>query len=314
MKISQLFDVKYGTNLELNALEVSDCGIPFVSRTARNNGVSAYVKPILNLEPNPAMTISVAGGGSVLESFLQPLPYYSGRDMYVLIPKVSMQETELLFYCMCLKANQFKYNYGRQANRTLKDIEVPEFSHVPKWVKSANITKYELSNQADSIKQPLRNIAKWIEFKLSDLFTIEKGKRLTKSEFIKGQTPFIGAVTENNGITDYIQNMPRHQGGVITVNYNGNGVAEAFYQEKPFWCSDDVNVLIPKNIHLNIYIALFICTVIKHEKFRFSYGRKWNAERMSESKIRLPEKNGKPDIKYMEQYIKGLPYSASLNK
>ena len=51
VKISDIFDVKYGVNLALNQCEQQDGGIPFVSRTSENNGVSAYIKP-LNIEPN----------------------------------------------------------------------------------------------------------------------------------------------------------------------------------------------------------------------------------------------------------------------
>ena len=101
VKVSDLFDVKYGINLELNILDEceTDIGIPFVSRTANNNGISAYVLPLDNTNPNPANTISVAGGGSVMESFLQKEPYYSGRDLFYLTPKEKMTDQEMLFYC-----------------------------------------------------------------------------------------------------------------------------------------------------------------------------------------------------------------------
>ncbi|WP_140434281.1 restriction endonuclease [Escherichia coli] len=42
--LSELFDVNYGLNLELNKLEKDSSGINFVSRTSKNNGVSARVK------------------------------------------------------------------------------------------------------------------------------------------------------------------------------------------------------------------------------------------------------------------------------
>jgi len=86
VKISDLFDIVYGINLELvNLVQCKSTdrnSIPFVSRTENNNGVSAYVERELDIEPNPAHTLSVAGGGSVLSTFYQPLPYYSGRDLY----------------------------------------------------------------------------------------------------------------------------------------------------------------------------------------------------------------------------------------
>ncbi|HEX4113763.1 MAG TPA: hypothetical protein VH020_14615 [Stellaceae bacterium] len=104
--LSELFDVVYGSNLELNALTVDGAGINFVSRTSKNNGVSAKVKPIDGLFPIEGPVLSVAGGGSVLETFLQLEPFYSGRDLYVLRPKNEMTTDELLFYCCCVRANQ----------------------------------------------------------------------------------------------------------------------------------------------------------------------------------------------------------------
>lgn len=147
-KVSELFDVRYGVNLELNALEQTDDGINFVSRTAKNNGVSARVSPVKGIDPIPAGTISVAGGGSVMESFLQTEPYYSGRDLYYLTAKVPMTEQQKLYYCTCLRANKYRYNYGRQANRTLKDILIPSLDEIPPWVEE---TMRELVEEMQSV-------------------------------------------------------------------------------------------------------------------------------------------------------------------
>lgn len=137
VKVSDLFEVVYGVNLELNKLTLDPHGLNFVSRTANNNGVSAKVKPIDGLEPIEAGVLTVAGGGSVLETFLQPEPFYSGRDLYFLRPLQEMTTEQKLFYCMCIRANKFRFNYGRQANRTLKDLLIPAMSEIPNWVEQA---------------------------------------------------------------------------------------------------------------------------------------------------------------------------------
>lgn len=152
----------------------------------------------------------------------------------------------------------------------------------------------------------------WREFRYDSLFDIKKGNRLTKSEMTEGVTPFIGAIDSNNGHRQYINASPNHPGGTITVAYNGNGVAEAFYQSSPFRASDDVNVLYPK-FDINPYIAMFICALIRQEKFRFNYGRKWHLGRMKEAVLRLPTTpKGEPDWQYIEAYIKSIPYSRSI--
>ena len=61
---------------------------------------------------------------------------------------------------------------------------------------------------------------------------------------------------------------------------------------------------------MNKFIALFMITVIKANKYRFSYGRKWTMEKMKDFIIKLPSKSdGTPDFEYMEEFIKSLPYS-----
>ena len=89
-KLSDLFDYWYGVNLELVNCQINDKGIPFVSRTSNNNGVVARVELIPGIEPNPAHTLSLAGGGSVLSCFYQDEEYYSGRDLFILSPKKPM--------------------------------------------------------------------------------------------------------------------------------------------------------------------------------------------------------------------------------
>ena len=85
-----------------------------------------------------------------------------------------------------------------------------------------------------------------MDYYLKDLFDFEKGKRLTKEDIIPGDVNFLGAICDNNGIREKIETDIFWEPNCITVNYNGS-VGEAFYQDKPFWASDDVNVLYAKN-------------------------------------------------------------------
>ncbi|MFK3738735.1 restriction endonuclease subunit S [Massilia sp. TN1-12] len=141
--ISELFDVRYGVNLELNRCIPDPQGINFVSRSAKNNGVTGKVQKIKEVEPIEAGVLTVAGGGSVLETFVQMEPFYSGRDLYFLRPLIDLSLEQKLYYCMCIRANKYRYNYGRQANRTLKDIPIPAVSEIPDWVHKSfeNVAK-----------------------------------------------------------------------------------------------------------------------------------------------------------------------------
>lgn len=150
------------------------------------------------------------------------------------------------------------------------------------------------------------NVENWHTFLLSELFDIRKGKRLTREDQIEGDTPFIGATACNNGITAYIGQKALHQGNTISLTYNGS-VGEAFYQPTPFWASDDVNVLYPRGFTLTEKSALFICTVLRHEKQMWSYARKWNLDQMNTTSIKLPvNKSNQIDLLFMEEFMDRL--------
>ena len=144
----------------------------------------------------------------------------------------------------------------------------------------------------------------WKWFRYDEIFDIRKGKRLTKENMTEGNIRYIGAIDSNNGLSAFIGNDSQlHQGNTITVSYNGS-IGYAFYQDKEFWATDDVNVLYPR-FSLNRYIAMFLCRLIEMEQYRFCYGRKWDLEAMNKSKIKLPvTPEGTPDWKYMEDFVK----------
>lgn len=239
--VSDLFDIRYGQSLELNRLKrtTSALGVAFVSRQMGDNGVSAFVEQIRDVAPALPGEMSVAlGGNGVLSTFLQERPFYTGRDVAILSSKKPMSKATLLYYAMCIKANRYRYSYGRQANRSLPTIVVPSPANLPTWVLKTEVDRFGASKEP-KIQElvALPPHTKWRRYRLGDLFDLKKGKRLTKSDMVPGTTPFIGAVDNNNGLTAFVGQPAIHTGNTITVNYNGNGVAEAYYQPIAYRCS-----------------------------------------------------------------------------
>lgn len=146
----------------------------------------------------------------------------------------------------------------------------------------------------------------WKPFKYQSLFRIEKGERLTKADMIEGGINYIGASAFNNGITAHIGNTEHlHEANSITVCYNGS-IGSAFYQEKPFWASDDVNVFYP-NFKMDLYIALFFVSLFRKEGIRYQFLDKWTLDKMNETTVLLPcDKEGNPDWDIIRKFIKKL--------
>lgn len=314
IELDNLFDVTYGNKFDANKMKFTQDGeINFISRTSRNNGCVGKVVKVKNILPfNPGMITVSLGGSYLLSSFVQPQEFYTAQNVAVLSPRKEMTLNEKIFYCKCISMNRFKYSaFGREANKTLKKLLVPK--NVPAWVQENKLEEFSKQNAPFSNKKLSLKDCKMKDFSFSYIFKIDKGKRIVISKHARdGNCPFVSSTSKNNGVSNWLDVEPIHRGNTITVNYNGS-IGEAFYQPVPFWASDDVNVLY-SNFKLNPYIAMFLITMIKKEKYRFNFGRKWHSERMEKSKIRLPvDENGDPDWKFMENFIKGLPYSKYLD-
>lgn len=181
----------------------------------------------------------------------------------------------------------------------------------------------------------------WKYFEFDKIFFIKKGfynKKPEPSGY--GTIPFLGASDKNHGITDYYtieeiadasktgkgknvslekKLFPAH---AVCVTNNGS-VGYAYYMDKQFTCSHDVNPLYKKDGEFNFYTGMFIASIIMNDRYRWGYGRKWRPIRMQHSRIKLPilmsgvnpiidndkkfsEEGYIPDWKYMENYIKSL--------
>ncbi|MEI6746463.1 MAG: restriction endonuclease subunit S [Methylococcaceae bacterium] len=290
--IKDLFTIKYGNSLEL--IRLDKCkktdwnAINFVSRTENNNGVSAIVEKVISESLNPAHTLSVAVGGSVLATFYQSEEYYTGFHVLVLIPKKAFSVLEMLFYAMCIRKNKYRYSYGRQANKTLKDLLIPET--MPDKFQSIDFdgicakaneikTVFKIENSQDI--KPIAHDAKLVPIK--DLFTIKYGNSLELVRLDKckktdwNAVNFVSRTEKNNGISAIVEKIisevpnPAH-----TLSVAGGGsVLATFYQSKEYYSGRDIYCLIPKK-EFSTLEMLFYATCIRKNKYRYSYGRQAN--------------------------------------
>lgn len=295
--LEELFEIKYGVNLELNSLQKSNEGINFVARTSKNNGVTAKVKRMIYLSPIPSGTISVAGGGSVLEAFLQDSPYYSGRDLFYLAPKTDMSDEVKLFYCHCLRMNKFKYSYGRQANITLPFIKVPTLEEAEIFVanfsikdtEQAMIGRLDLSDLHVKIDDVATGEPEMVP--LSSLFKPRNGifsggvKRLSYKKN-DNWIPYIRpSYKQSTSIDAYVnKNMFAPEevfpAGTLYVSTDGQGSHTYSYVSVcDFVPNSNITVLIPNN-NMTLREKLFYAMCISHNRFKFSYGRKPKGKRL----------------------------------
>jgi len=317
MKISDLFDLYQGNGFELINMEVDDSSaVCFVARTSDNNGVVASVKRPAGKNPFPAGSISVALGGSVLSAFVQNKPFYTGFHVMVLKPKKQMTLEEKLFYCHAIKMNAYRYNYGRQANKTLKDISLPE---LPRWLENYKIDYSPITTKIQRKNQPL-DLNEWQSFKLRDLFAFKRGKGITTAEIEEnlGSIPCVQSGESNNGVIGHMNDIfmkdSKHtyvKAPFLSLARSGtSGVVNI--QNKDSYVGDSTYALKLKGKE-NIYLYIFLSAILNKERYRYAYGRKVVIEAYIDKFIKLPtDKTGNPDWAYMESYIKSLPHGDNI--
>lgn len=296
-RVIDLFEVEYGCNMELNALEIDPNGINFVSRTSKNNGVSARVKLVPGIKPIPGGTLSVACGGSVMETFLQSSPYYSGRDLYYLTPKINMSNEMLLYYAMCLRGNKFKFSYGRQANVSLPDLPIPCIESIPDYVSLMSVSDYgrKLLKTIcfDNIKCPYPKKSEPELVRLDQLFDDKPG--IASSSVIRSNEklsdnwiPYIRpSYRQETCIDAYVNRglIPSNKifsSETIYVSTDGQGSHTYSYVSTfEFVPNSNVTVLIPKR-PMSLQEKLYYSQCITKNRYKFSYGRKPKGERLKE--------------------------------
>ena len=330
-KVSDLFDVKYGVNLELNTCDECDrCtenSINFVARTAENNGVSSRVIVLEGVLPQKAGLITVAGGGSVLSTFLQSEPFYSGRDLYTLDAKDDISDEAKMFVITVIEQNKYRYSYGRQANKTLPDLELrlpitrdslPDWQFMEDYIKSLHHKPLTTKNKA--IQEPELKVEEWKEFRFGDLISaIYKAKAINKDDLSVAGTEddsirYITRTAEDNGCELHAvrSELPTNiieDGNAISI---GDTTATCFYQDEDFITGDHM-VVVRADSWLNIYTGLFIVAILQGEQYKYSYGRAYLMDRIKDTIMKLPAgADGNPDWQFIENYIKALPYGDRL--
>ncbi|RKV08242.1 restriction endonuclease subunit S [Helicobacter pylori] len=155
------------------------------------------------------------------------------------------------------------------------------------------------------------NAIKWGEFKLGDLFEMERGTRLTKANRIKGTRPLVTAGYENYGVAEYISNHDQKvfKGNTITIDMFAN----AFYRYSEYSADDNILVLTPKftmSYRIGLCVTARINAVLKA---KFSYGKQYRQKDFNVTIISLPLKPTAKtqtlediDFDFMEKFIAEL--------
>lgn len=311
-KISEYFVASYGKIKEPFG-DFLQGKTPFVSSGDISNGIVGF----FDVPPTNKNIITVARTGSIGSSFYHPYFCAINSDCIVLEPKQEMTQEQMLSIVALLRKNIFRYSYARKVTpQRLLDTKIP--NNFIDYLKDINIKEIIKKLSKSSLGNKIISLSdrKWRSFLVEDLFELERGKCGSAEKLLeKGdEMSYIGAKKESNGFMYEVVRDEKFvtKGNCIVFIGDGQGsVGYSTYQPDDFIGSTTLSV--GRNKKLNKYIGLFIITLLDKERFKYSFGRKWNGDKLKNTKIKLPvDKDNNPDWKFMEDYIKSLPYSAEI--
>lgn len=301
--------------------------VPYVSSTANNNGVDAYIEATKGTRVFENC-ISLANSGSVGTAFYEPFAFVAS-DHVTSLERENTSQYVYLFLTAVLEQQKSNFDFNREINDLrIKKMRImlpvdendePDYQFMEDYMKELMVTKrkqyqeYVEQRLAELGIDDVKNIEvggynldlesrEWKEFFLEYIFSVGSGKRLTNADKIDGTRPFIGATDNMNGVTGFVDNENSSlDKNVLGVNYNG-APCIGFYH--PYECvfTDDVKRLHLKNYEDNPYVLFFFKAIILQQKNKYCYGYKFNERRMLRQIIVVPvDDNNEPDYEFMEE-------------
>ncbi|EJF7501164.1 restriction endonuclease subunit S [Campylobacter upsaliensis] len=326
-QVKDVLSIQNGKGITTEEIEENAGDFAVVQSGEENNGVLGKIdlnycklKGYIYTE-KPCLTVARSGSAGFVS--FQKDGCVVGDSAKILLLPDEVAKTEIyLFLHSILTANRFKYDYGRKVteNKYMSDYidlpaitkghkKKPDFEFMENYIKSLHYKPLTTKNRPENAL-PL-NIEKWGEFRLGDVFECSGTFSLVKSDLDEaygggGNVPFISRTTFNNGCDGYVEVEAKFITKGNCISIGGEGIY-AFYQKEDF--ATGTNICTLRNEKLNQYVALFICAVLNHEVYRYSYGRARNLGRVENEIIKLPiNHKGELDFDFMENYIKSLPY------
>ena len=330
-KYTELFDISGSKTTTIEDLKAYGKGeYPYVTTQAVNNGVEGYFNYCT--ERGGVLTVDSAVLGFCS---YQEKDFSASDHVEVLRPKFEMTKYIALFLTTIINREQYRYSYGRKCSQTklrrsqlklpVTQEGTPDWKYMEDFVKDQIIP--QLPKKAQKVwlqkydTQPMQqekmklNTDEWKWFLPSDIFTeisIAPSSDLNSLELDPFGVNYLSRAVVNNG---YECKVKRDESKVTRGNFISVvmvGVPSfAFYQKNDVICSQ--NILVLRYPAINQYNALFLCTILQKDGYRYSYGRTLSKANFLQTRIKLPvTPAGTPDWQFMEDYIKSLPFSRNI--
>ena len=208
----------------------------------------------------------------------------------------------------------------------IAELERDRIAELDAYLKVTGLDDYTLT---DEDKKILSNATQYEfkEFKVKDVFDVSPVNRITEpnksyipdDEIIGqgGNTPYIAAISKNNGITGYSYREPNNMGDCVTLSTTAASPDTVFYQPDAFIGRQQMSAFRRKDGNpLGYGCGIYLATLVRKLTIGFNYGNKLTNDFLKNATISLPViKSSDPNHKYtvddinwqyMEHYIRAI--------
>ena len=317
-----IFDIKAtNSGIDKNKLNVEKGNIPYITRSDVDNGINLFVTDDQNKEYKMDQGNVITIGLDTQTVFYQANPFFTGQNIQVL-SRDNLNKNISMFIIPLIKIQMEKFNWGgngatlSRLNRTKIMLPIDKFNN-PNWTFMDEYINERNTKQREELKEYYKyrlmdliinpevlTDVEWREVFIEEVAEIYSGKDIYEKERTMGDTPYITATANNNGIGYFVGNNNKTlDSECISVNRNGS-VGYAFYHCYEALYGNDTRKLKP--FRKNKYTALFIAHAITSQKDKYGYGYKMGTGRLKRQKIMLPVSGGEINYKYMENFVKNI--------
>lgn len=190
----------------------------------------------------------------------------------------------------------------------IAELEAERVAELSAYLKVSGLDNYELSVEEQNALQEYETLD-FSEFDITEIFEIKNTSNILSTQIKEnsGNTPYLCASSENNGVSSYITYDKRYleKGNCIFI---GGKTFVVSYQENDFFSNDSHNLALylrncDKSKLKHFYIATCLFKSLSH---KYSWGNSISKTKIKNDKISLPIKDGKPNYDVMELLISAV--------
>ncbi len=330
--VGKMFEIHPTKAYKMTNAELLDGGTsPVVVNSAYNNGIGGYSSQKTTEKGNMITFSDTVDANTIFYQECDFVGYSHVQGLYPIGKYKEFWERDcLLFFCTSFRKSALTkgFDYGNKFRRDVAEKLVvllpvdeygnPDWKYMKEYIKQTQVTvkdSLEKLHSAKDLQTQQIDTSKFKRFHLYDdeLFFIDSGTKLDKIKMsnVSPSINFVGRANANNGVTDFvdeIDGLKPYEAGLMTISLGGEYLGSCFIQDKPFYTSQNVDVLIPKQ-EMSYYCKKYIATMIfKEGRLHYkAFVDELNRHMETDFSILLPiDEEGNINWDYMEQYMRNI--------